>query len=87
MNIGRPEPISIIELAEKIIQVTEASSEIKYVERDPDDPELRCPDISRAKKYLNWHPEITLEEGLNKLLYTEYKSAKVVQSEGGKPYA
>ncbi len=87
MNIGRPEPISIIELAEKIIQVTEASSEIKYVERDPDDPDWRCPDISRANKYLNWHPEITLEEGLNKLLHTEYKSAKVVQSEGGNLYA
>jgi UDP-glucuronate decarboxylase len=68
MNIGNPGEYKIIELAEKIIQLTRSKSKIIYKPLPQDDPIQRCPDISYAKKELNWEPEIQLEEGLLKTI-------------------
>lgn len=68
-NLGNTEEISIIDLAEKIKRLTSSSSEIDFKEPLPkDDPQKRCPDISKAKKYLNWQPKISLDQGLPLLI-------------------
>ena len=68
VNIGNPEEITMKELAEKIIQITETSSSILFEPLPQDDPTRRCPDISKAAMQLNWHPQVTLREGLTKVL-------------------
>lgn len=65
INIGNPnEYMSIHQLAEKIIKVTNSSSEISYIRGDSDDPRDRKPDISKAKQFLNWEPTVDLDTGL-----------------------
>jgi len=68
VNIGNPGEYTIFELAEKIIQLTGSKSKIIYKPLPEDDPMQRCPDISTAKKYLDWEPKIHLEEGLKKTI-------------------
>lgn len=68
INIGNPGEYKIIELAEKIIELTNSKSKIIYQPLPQDDPTQRCPDISYAKKQLNWEPKIQLEEGLLKTI-------------------
>ncbi len=65
VNIGNPGEFTMLELAEKVIKLTGASSKIVHLPLPKDDPTQRQPDISLAKKELNnWHPNIPLEEGL-----------------------
>ena len=64
VNLGNPEEIKIIDLAKKIIELTGSSSSISYHPLPADDPIQRCPDISRARKILDWQPTVVLEEGL-----------------------
>lgn len=65
INIGNPnEYMSIHQLAEKVIKVTNSSSEISYIRGDSDDPRDRKPDISKAKQFLNWEPIVDLDTGL-----------------------
>lgn len=65
INIGNPnEYMSIHQLAEKVIKVTNSSSEISYIRGDSDDPRDRKPDISKAKQFLNWEPTVDLDTGL-----------------------
>jgi len=64
VNLGNPEEIKIIDLAKKIIELTGSSSSISYRPLPADDPIRRCPDISRARKVLDWQPTVGLEEGL-----------------------
>ncbi|GHV32281.1 NAD-dependent dehydratase [Bacteroidia bacterium] len=68
INIGNPGEYKIIELAEKIIQLTNSKSKIIYRPLPQDDPTQRCPDISYAKKLLDWEPKVQLEEGLLKTI-------------------
>ena len=68
INIGNPEEYTIIELAEKIIELTNSKSTVVFRPLPKDDPMQRCPDISLAKEKLNWEPNIKLEEGLNKTI-------------------
>ncbi len=68
VNIGNPGEYSILELAEKIIKLTDSKSKIVYKPLPEDDPMQRCPDISLAKEKLNWEPKIKLEEGLKKTI-------------------
>ena len=68
INIGNPGEFSILELAEKIINLSASSSEIIFKPLPADDPKQRRPDISLAKKELNWEPKISLEEGLVKTI-------------------
>ncbi len=67
-NIGNPNEMTIGKLAEKIIKLTDSTSEIKYLELPNDDPKQRKPDITKAKTKLNWEPKINLEEGLTKTI-------------------
>ena len=68
VNIGNPGEFTILELAEKILNKINTQSEIEYHSLPRDDPTRRRPDISLAKKELNWEPEILLSEGLDKTI-------------------
>jgi len=75
VNIGNPDEITIKEFAEEIIEVTGSDSEITYEPLPSDDPQVRQPDISRAKEKLGWTPEVDRREGLRRTL--EYFRAEV----------
>jgi len=64
VNTGNPGEFTMIELAEKVIEMTNSSSKLIKTAARPDDPGRRRPDITLAKERLNWEPVITLEEGL-----------------------
>ena len=67
-NIGNPNEITILQLAQLIIELTESKSGIKYMELPEDDPIQRNPDIGKAINILDWKPEISLEDGLKKTI-------------------
>ena len=64
VNIGNPGEFTILEGAQKVLQVTGSSSKIKFMPLPQDDPKQRCPDISKARRVLGWEPKINLESGL-----------------------
>ncbi len=66
INVGNPVEISILELAQTIIEVIGSRSKIELKDLPKDDPIRRKPDISLAKKYLDWEPVVSLEQGLRK---------------------
>ena len=68
VNIGNPDELAIIDLAKKIIDLTESKSKIEYKSLPVDDPKTRQPDISLAKRELEWSPVIKLEDGLKKTI-------------------
>jgi dTDP-glucose 4,6-dehydratase len=68
VNIGNPDEMTLLELAETVIRVSCSTSQIVYEARPVDDPQIRQPDITRARQVLGWEPEIELEEGLKRLL-------------------
>jgi dTDP-glucose 4,6-dehydratase len=70
VNIGNPREMTLLELAEAVLRVTGSKSEIVFEALPVDDPQVRQPDITRARQVLGWEPEIELEEGLRKLLPT-----------------
>ena len=65
VNIGNPSEFTILELAEKVIQLTDSKSKIVFKPLPPDDPKQRQPDITLAKKLLKWEPQVPLDEGLS----------------------
>ena len=67
-NIGNPNEMTVGQLAEKIIELTNSTSEIKYLELPNDDPKQRKPDITKAKTLLNWEPKVNLEDGLTETI-------------------
>ena len=64
VNIGNPSEFTILECAQKVLQVTGSQSRIKFMPLPTDDPKQRCPDISKARTVLGWEPRIDLESGL-----------------------
>lgn len=64
VNIGNPSEFTIKQLAEKVIEMTNSSSELVYKELPSDDPTQRRPDITLAKEAMDWEPKVSLEEGL-----------------------
>ena len=73
-NIGNPNEITVLELAQKIIELTNSKSEIVFKPLPSDDPKQRKPDISKAKSKLGWEPKVNLEDGLIKTIdWVEYK--------------
>jgi dTDP-glucose 4,6-dehydratase len=69
VNIGNPNhEVTMLELAETVVRVTGSPSEIVFEALPIDDPQVRRPDISRAREVLGWEPEIDLEEGLRRWL-------------------
>ena len=69
MNLGNPKEFTILELAEKIIALTDSSSKIIHSDLPVDDPKQRQPDISIVKEKLKWKPEIELVEGLQNTIH------------------
>lgn len=67
-NLGNPIEMTVLELAERIIQLTGSSSKITFKPLPQDDPRRRKPDIRRAKEVLNWEPKVGLDEGLIKTI-------------------
>ena len=68
VNLGNPVEISIIQLAEEIIEMVGSKSKIINKELPVDDPKQRCPDIKLAQKELGWNPRLQREEGLKKTI-------------------
>jgi UDP-glucuronate decarboxylase len=64
INIGNPTEFTIKELADLVIELTGSKSRIVYEPLPMDDPKQRCPDITLAKKYLDWFPTVSLRDGL-----------------------
>lgn len=68
VNIGNPNEFTILELAEKVISLTNSKSKLIFKSLPKDDPQQRRPNISLAKEKLDWTPKIELEEGLKKTI-------------------
>lgn len=68
VNLGNPDEFTILDLANKVKEITNSRSEIEYVKFPEDDPLKRNPDISLARALLNWQPTIGLDEGLKKTI-------------------
>ena len=68
VNLGNPEEYTLLELAQVVIKVTGADSEIVFEALPVDDPQIRQPDITRARQVLGWEPQVGLVEGLRRLL-------------------
>jgi len=68
INLGNPGEFTMLELAEKVIALSGSKSKLNYMPLPADDPKQRQPDITLAKKVLNWQPTIALDEGLSKTI-------------------
>jgi dTDP-glucose 4,6-dehydratase len=68
VNIGNPHEMALAGLAKLIIKLTGSRSRMVFKDLPVDDPRVRCPDISKAKKLLRWSPKVPLEEGLARTL-------------------
>src|SRR5213595_1933288 len=68
VNIGNPREMTIKQFAEEIIRITGAKSGIEYRPLPEDDPKVRQPDITRAKRILGWEPEVNFDEGIRKTI-------------------
>ena len=68
INVGNPVEFTILELANKVIDLTGSKSKIIFKELTQDDSMQRKPDITLAKKHLDWKPKVQLEEGLIKTI-------------------
>jgi dTDP-glucose 4,6-dehydratase len=68
VNLGNPREMTLLELADNVLRVTGARSEIVFEALPVDDPQVRQPDITRAKQILGWEPEVGLEDGLRRTI-------------------
>jgi len=74
VNVGNPGEMTLLEMAELIIELTATKSQIVYEALPVDDPKVRQPDITRAKELLGWEPEVDVREGLKHTI--DYYSAR-----------
>ena len=68
VNLGNPAEMSLLELAETVVRVTGAESEIVFEALPVDDPHVRQPDITRVQQVLGWEPQVELDEGLRRTI-------------------
>jgi dTDP-glucose 4,6-dehydratase len=68
VNIGNPNEISVLEFAEIVIDIMGSKSNITYCDLPQDDPQVRRPDITRAREILGWEPKVDLQDGLEKTI-------------------
>ncbi|HAH47638.1 UDP-glucuronic acid decarboxylase family protein [uncultured Gimesia sp.] len=66
VNLGNPVENSMLELAQAVLKTVNSESELAHEPLPTDDPKQRCPDITKARKFLNWEPRVSLQEGLGK---------------------
>jgi dTDP-glucose 4,6-dehydratase len=69
VNLGNPDERTIQELAEIILDMTDSASGLTYASRPPQDPDLRCPDLTKARTHLDWTPTTDLREGLQQTIH------------------
>ncbi len=81
INLGNPDEVTILQIARDILKLIPASrSEITFMPMPPDDPRVRCPDITRARKVLGWEPVVPRAEGLLKMI--EFYRNDLIKSAG-----
>ena len=68
VNIGNPNEMSLLEMAKLIIELTESGSEVVFEALPVDDPQVRQPDIARARDLIGWEPEIDVREGIQRTI-------------------
>jgi dTDP-glucose 4,6-dehydratase len=68
VNIGNPDEYTLLQLAEAVIEVTGSRSEIVHEALPVDDPQVRCPDTTRANQLLGWEPDVALHDGLERTI-------------------
>jgi dTDP-glucose 4,6-dehydratase len=69
INLGNPDEITIYDIAKEVLSlIPESKSKITHLPMPPDDPKVRCPDITRAKEILGWKPEVSRRDGLKKMI-------------------
>jgi dTDP-glucose 4,6-dehydratase len=68
VNIGNPQELTILEIAQAVLALTSSGSVLKYEPLPEDDPKVRRPDITRARVLLGWSPAVSLEEGLRRTI-------------------
>jgi dTDP-glucose 4,6-dehydratase len=76
VNIGNPDELTVLSIAERIITLAASGSHLEFVPLPVDDPQRRCPDISRAREVLGWAPIVTLP-------YTRRPTRRSVPWRGG----
>jgi len=79
VNMGNPDEMTVLEFAHQVLELTGSNSPIQFITptdaRTADDPKVRCPDISKARRVLGWEPHVPLEEGLRHTI--EYFRGKI----------
>ncbi len=68
LNLGNPQEIPMVQLAERVLQLTGSRSKLEFRPLPADDPKQRCPDIAKAKRLLDWHPAVPLDDGLKRTI-------------------
>jgi dTDP-glucose 4,6-dehydratase len=81
VNIGNPNEMSLLEMANLIVELTGARSEVHYEALPVDDPQVRQPDITRARDLLGWEPQVELRDGLSQTI-AHYTDALGLPSSG-----
>jgi len=75
VNIGNPQELTLLELAKTVVKVTDSKSEIVFEALPVDDPQVRQPDITRARQLLGWEPQVPLDEGLRLMLQANQRES------------
>ena len=78
VNLGNPGEFTILELAQAVLKVVGSASEIVFEALPVDDPKVRQPDITRAQQVLGWEPEVSLEDGLRRLVDSIQARAEII---------
>ena len=73
VNIGNPDEYTLLQLAEAVIEASGSNSKIIFKPLPVDDPQVRQPDIARAREVLGWQPEVSLNDGLRKTIETSVR--------------
>jgi dTDP-glucose 4,6-dehydratase len=86
VNIGNPQELTVAAIAEKVLQLAGSSGKIVFELLPEDDPKVRRPDITRARKLLDWNPEIGLDEGLRRTIeYFKQELARKSSAQADRP--
>jgi dTDP-glucose 4,6-dehydratase len=78
VNLGNPTELSLLQLAQTVIRITSSKSDVVFEALPIDDPQVRQPDITRARQVLGWEPETSIEVGLRRMLPSQEREAEAV---------